>query len=76
MPVDQRHKLDEAPFDYQVTKDLRVIVFWRGKQVKILAGQPAEKFLAALDELDETGVQLALAKATGHFKHGNERGDD
>jgi len=74
-PVDQRHKLDEQPFDYQVTKDRRVIVFWHGKQVKILAGKPAEKFLAALDELDDSGVQLALAKATGHFRHGNERRD-
>ena len=72
-PIDQRHRLDEEPFDYKVSKDGRVMVTWRGRQVKTLAGNQAEKFLAAVDGLDEAGVQLALAKATGHFKHGNER---
>lgn len=72
-PVDRRGRLEEEPFDYQVTKDGRVIVTWRGKQVKTLAGKAAEKFLAAVESLDEAGVQLALAKVTGNFKRGNER---
>jgi hypothetical protein len=72
-PVDKNHKLDEEPFDYQITKDRRVIIFWHNKQVKTLRGKEAEKLIATLDELDEPGVQLALAKVTGNFKRGNER---
>lgn len=71
--VDRRGRLEEEPFDYQVTRDGRVIVFWQGKQVRTLAGKRAEKFLVEADSLDEAGVQLALAKVTGNFKHGNER---
>jgi hypothetical protein len=72
-PVNKNHRLSEEPFDYQITKDRRVIIFWHNKQVKTLRGKEAEKLIATLDELDEPGVQLALAKVTGNFKRGNER---
>jgi len=72
-PVDKRQRLTEEPFDYQVTKDQKVLIYWRGKQIKILSGSEAEKFLAAIEGLDEVGIQLALAKVTGNFKRGNER---
>lgn len=72
-PIDKRQRLSEEPFDYQITKDQRVIIYWHNKQAKILRGKESEKFLAAIDELDEPGIQFALAKATGNFKRGNER---
>ena len=72
-PVDKRGKLDQQPFDFQVTKDGRVLIYWGGKIVTTLTGEPARKLLAKLDGADEATIQLALAKATGHFKHGNER---
>lgn len=70
---DERDVLkDEKPFGYTLTKDGKAIVSWRGKRIMIL-----NKKVDALRELvmrnDEHGIQLLLAKATGNFKHGNER---
>jgi hypothetical protein len=50
-----------------------VIVYWQGKVIKTLSGKVAEKIIPILDSGDEAEVQLALAKATGNFKRGNER---
>lgn len=72
--IDKRQKLQDEPFDFQITKDQRVLIYWHGKQIKILAGKAAQKFIASIKDLDDFEIQLALAKATGHFKHGNERG--
>ncbi len=71
--IDKRQKLQEEPFDFQITKDQRVLIYWHGKQVKILAGKTAQKLIAILDGLSDDAIQLVLAKATGNFKHGNER---
>lgn len=72
--VDKRGKLDEEFFSYQVTKDERVLLYWHDKLVKTLAGKQAKTFLAKIDAADsEKDAQLILAKATGNFKHGNER---
>jgi hypothetical protein len=71
--IDQRHVLDEEVFTYQASRDGRVFVFWRGRQVKILKGTPARSLLARLDGLSGKDVQLVLAKLTGNFKRGNER---
>ena len=75
--VDKRGKLDEAFFSYRATKDGRVMLYWYEKHVKTLAGDAAQKFLTAIDGLDESDkeAQLLMAKATGNFKHGNERKD-
>ena len=75
--IDKRGKLDEMPFSCQQTKDGRVLVYWQGRIVKTLSGATAEKFSTALDRCDsEHCAQLLMAKATGHFKHGNERNPD
>lgn len=71
--IDKRQKLEEEPFDFQITKDGRVLVYWNGKLIKTIAGKQAEKFIAAADTLDDYEIQMALAKLTGNFKHGNER---
>lgn len=71
--VDQRGKLGEQPFAYQTTKDQRVLIYWNQRLIMTLKGQSAAKLIAKLVAADEAGVQLILAKATGHFKHGNER---
>ncbi len=72
-PIDQRGKLEENPFDYQITKDQRVLLFWNDKHIKTLAGQEARKFIDKIGALDESAAQLLLAKVTGNFKRGNER---
>ena len=71
--TDRRGRLDEAPFSYRATKEGRVLLSWQGRQVTILRGAAAQKFLAAIAGADERQAQLLMARATGHFKHGNER---
>ena len=71
--VDKRGKLEAQPFDYQITKDGRVLIYWDNRIIMTLKGEPAQKLIIRLDGADETAIQLALAKVTGHFKHGNER---
>ena len=71
--IDKRNKLGAAPFDYEITKDGLVLLYWGNKHVKTLAGKAAERFIAEIDDLDEQAIQLVLAKATGNFKRGNER---
>jgi hypothetical protein len=71
--VDKKNKFEEEVFSYRVTKDRQVFLFWHGKQVKILKGSAAQKFLQDIVNLDEKGMQLVMAKVTGNFKRGNER---
>ena len=71
--VDRRGKLLERPFSHQVTRD-KVLISWSGRVVKTLSGDDAERFRADVAGLDDDGVQLLLAKLTGNFKRGNERG--
>ena len=71
--VDKRDKLVEEPFSYRVSKDNKVFIYWQGKQVTILSGKSCEKFLARIVSADSMEAQLIMAKATGNFKHGNEK---
>jgi hypothetical protein len=73
--VDKHDVLKEAIFDYQLTKDGKVLLFWKGKQVKLLAGKEADKFSARVAGLapESMDAQLIMAKVTGNFKRGNER---
>ena len=63
-------------FTYRITKNGKVFVYWHGKQGKreiVLKGARAEKLISELPGMDAEGQQLALARATGNFKRGNER---
>ena len=71
--IDGRNRLAEEIFSYRVSKDQKVFLFWNGKQVKILKGQEAQKFLKRITGLDPYQSQLVMAKVTGNFKRGNER---
>jgi len=64
---------DEVQFDYQVTKDEKILIYWYNKHVKTLAGKHAQKFLRQIEGLDGEAEQLVLACVTGNFKRGNER---
>jgi hypothetical protein len=64
---------DEAVFDYRASKDGKVFISWRGKQVTILRGEQARRFLAQIESGTTEEAQLAMAKITGNFKRGNER---
>jgi hypothetical protein len=71
--IDKRNRFEEEVFSYRTTKDGRVFLFWYQKQVKILKGPAAQKFLQDIADEDERGTQLLIAKITGNFKRGNER---
>jgi hypothetical protein len=71
--IDQRGKLAEEPFSYRRTKAGDVFISWNGESVTTLKGKAAATFLAKIADLDDEKAQLLMAKATGHFKHGNER---
>ncbi len=61
------------PFSYISTKSGLVSISYKGKTVTNLRGREAFRFLARVEAADQEGKQLAMAKATGHFKHGSER---
>jgi len=71
--IDARGKLDDEPFDYQITKDNRVLLYYENKLIKTLSGKSAKKFISDIEGLDWHEEQLVMAKATGNFKRGNER---
>ncbi|MCM3595777.1 hypothetical protein M4D55_08285 [Metabacillus idriensis] len=73
--IDKRNRLNDMIFSYQITKDQAVLIYWSGKQIKVLKGKAAAKFLANAEKAEtEKDIQLLLAKATGNFKRGNEKG--
>ena len=70
---DKRNRFDHEVFSYRATKDGKVFLFWQGKQVKVLKGMVAQKFLRDVVDVDQQGAQLMMANLTGNFKRGNER---
>jgi hypothetical protein len=71
--IDKRNRLGDEPFRYRINKDNIVFIEYYGKQVKILKGKEAEKFVKKIDSLEnEEEMQLVMAKITGNFKRGNE----
>lgn len=74
MSEDKRNLFAEEIFTYRLSKDGKVLLSWHGKQVKILKGEAAAEFAEKVAGLDRRSAQLLMAKATGNFKRGNERG--
>ncbi len=71
--IDKRGKLQEKPFTFRGTKGGKVFIYWHGKQIMILKGEVAGKFIESISKLNLEESQLLMARVTGHFKHGNER---
>jgi len=71
--VDKRGVLEETIFTYRISKDKKVFISYEGKQVTIISGKKAGKFIADIHNLDGKDAQLIMAKATGNFKRGNEK---
>lgn len=74
MPEDARGELLDGRFDYRELKDGRVVVCWYGRPVTTLAGKEAQRFLARAEGLEDHAAQLLMARVTGNFKRGNEKG--
>jgi len=71
--IDQRGILDDEVFTYRITKDNKVFISWYGKPVTTLSGRKSNEFISKIKEADGKKAQLIMAKATGNFKHGNEK---
>ncbi|MFF2175952.1 hypothetical protein ACFVT8_05740 [Lysinibacillus sp. NPDC058147] len=73
--IDKRNRLGEEPFDYQITKKGTVVIYYEGKQIKIVKDREAERLIVRINEVEDNilAVQLLLAKITGNFKRGNEK---
>mgnify|MGYP000279874681 CR=1 FL=1 len=69
----ERKPLDSEPFSFRQTKSGLVQLFYGTGLVTTLAGKQAQQFLARAEGLDSPAMQQLMARATGHFKHGNER---
>jgi hypothetical protein len=65
--------LEDDPFDWRVTKDGQVLVSRGGRVVTTVRGSAAAKLHGRLQRADADGAQQLLARATGNYKHGNER---
>ncbi|HEY1012354.1 MAG TPA: hypothetical protein VGE07_06570 [Herpetosiphonaceae bacterium] len=63
----------ERQFSYRASKDGTVFIAWHGKTVTMLKGEAARRLLAKVEGADDETAELAMAKATGNFKRGNER---
>lgn len=74
MPTDARGELLDGRFNYRVQKSGQVVLSWYGRPVKTLSGHDAQKFLVRLEGLDDHAAQLVMARVTGNFRRGNEKG--
>jgi len=64
------------PFSYKITKDNKVLISREQKLIKVIKGRPAIEFISDSKRMDESAIQMSLAKLTGNYKRGNERQGD
>lgn len=72
--IDKRDILKGNIFSYKICKNKKVLLYWHEKQVKVLNEKEGSKFIERINRADEFERQLIMAKLTGNFKHGNEKG--
>jgi len=60
------------PFAYRVTKSGEVLISRAGRLVTVVRGAAAARLVERLG-VDDATDQAALQRATGNYKHGNER---
>ena len=71
--IDKRGKLEESPFSYFISKDRKLHISFHHKEVMVLKDNKANELIRKMDHASDFEIQMLLAKATGNFKHGNER---
>lgn len=65
--------LEDDPFEWRATKDGQLLVSRGGRVVTTVRGSAAAKLLGRLERVTGDEAQQLLARATGNYKHGNER---
>ena len=73
MKEETRNPLEDQPFSYRHYKNGNVSISFKHKEITLLKGKAAQKFLIRVKNGDAMEEQMAMAKVTGNFKHGNER---
>ena len=72
--TDKRNRLDDKMFHYRIIKNNMVLIEYYRKQIMVLKGNDAEKFINKINHAhNDTEKQLIMAKVTGNFKRGKER---
>ncbi|HEY7464046.1 MAG TPA: hypothetical protein VH987_06350 [Candidatus Limnocylindria bacterium] len=64
--------LADRPFDWARRGD-EVLITHRGRRATTLRNEAAARFLADVEQLDDSAAQQLMARLTGNFKRGNER---
>lgn len=67
-----REKHTPQGFEYRATRDGTVFISHGGRMVTTLRGDAAAKFLKRIESADEAAAQHLMARATGHYAHGNK----
>ncbi len=62
-----------TPFSYRATANGEVAIRRDGRVVTILRGARASEFLGRVATASPDEQQLAMARATGNYRRGNER---
>jgi hypothetical protein len=65
--------LEEQPFSYKIIKGDKALISFYGKTIKTIVGKEYNKLIKVIQSANNYEIQLFLAKATGQFKHGNEK---
>lgn len=66
---------DADVFDWLLTKDRRLLISWKGRTIKVFKRASAERLGTKLRNATPEETQLILARSTGNFRRGNERGN-
>jgi hypothetical protein len=62
------------PFSCVTRADGTIVISYHGAPVTLLRGKAADRFSTRMDGADAAAAQGLMARATGNFKRGNERG--
>ena len=71
--TDRRGRLESDPFDHRLTADGSIRISRGGRVVTVVRGDAARRLAVRLADAEPAAVQLELARATGQYRHGNER---
>jgi hypothetical protein len=72
--IDKRNRLGEEPFDYQITKKGTVVIYYEGKQIKIVKDREAERLIVRINEVEDNipAVHLnVVMRNLGKIKENN-----
>jgi hypothetical protein len=73
--MDGPDPLADEPFSYQSRADGSIVVRYHEAPVTLLRGRAAERFTTRMSGADAAMAQQLMARVTGNFKRGNERGE-